>query len=465
MKVYDAQNLRNVALVGHSGSGKTQLLSTLLFDAGAVNRLGRVDDGTSVTDYDEEAIARKHTLASGLACAEWNKIKINFIDTPGMANFLSDARAALRVADAALVVVDAVAGAEVSTEKMWAAAEELGAAAADRPQPARSRARQPRSLGRVAAQRVRAHGDSDPAADRRGEGVPRASSISSSMKAWTYASDGSGKPTEARGPGRPGDRGAARARGAHRDGRRSRRRADGEVLRRRHAVAGGAGRRAEARRRGRAHLPGAVHVGDREHRHPAAARRHRRLRASRRASGRSPATNRGERGRRADRRRPTAARRRRSCGRRSPIRSPGASRCSASCRARSSRTRRSTTSRATTPERLGHLVAAAGQDADQRARDQGRRPRRGRQAERHADQRPARRQGLRRAGRADHVPRAGHLLRDRAEERAATRRRSAPRCIACRKRTRPSATRATRRPRSCCSPARGSRTSRSRSPS
>ena len=126
MKVYDAQNLRNVALVGHSGSGKTQLLSTLLFDAGAVNRLGRVDDGTSVTDYDDEAIARKHTLASGLACAEWNKIKINVIDTPGIANFLSDARAALRVADAALVVVDAVSGAEVSTEKMWTAADELG---------------------------------------------------------------------------------------------------------------------------------------------------------------------------------------------------------------------------------------------------------------------------------------------------------------------------------------------------
>src|ERR1051325_6343221 len=97
MKVYDAQNLRNVALVGHSGSGKTQLLSTLLFDAGAVNRLGRVDDGTSITDYDEEAIARKHTLPSCLACAEWNKVKINFIDTPGISNFLSDSRAALRV--------------------------------------------------------------------------------------------------------------------------------------------------------------------------------------------------------------------------------------------------------------------------------------------------------------------------------------------------------------------------------
>jgi elongation factor G len=125
MKVYDAASLRNVALVGHSGSGKTQLVSALLFDAGAVNRLGKVDEGTTVTDYDEEEIARKHTLSASVAYAEWNKTKINFIDTPGMANFLSDARAALRVSDAALVVVDAVAGAEVSTEKVWEAADEL----------------------------------------------------------------------------------------------------------------------------------------------------------------------------------------------------------------------------------------------------------------------------------------------------------------------------------------------------
>src|SRR5438093_3683577 len=126
MKVYDAAGIRNVALVGHSGAGKTQLASALLFDAGAVNRFGRVDDGTTVTDYDDEAIARKHTLACSIAYVEWNRHKINFIDTPGMANFLSDARAALRVADAALVVVDAVAGVEVSTEKVWEAAEELG---------------------------------------------------------------------------------------------------------------------------------------------------------------------------------------------------------------------------------------------------------------------------------------------------------------------------------------------------
>jgi elongation factor G len=125
MKVYDAASIRNVAVVGHGGSGKTQLVSALLFDAGMVNRLGKVDEGTTVTDYDEEEIARKHTLSASLSFAEWNKIKINLIDTPGFGNFFTDARAAMRVADGAVVVVDGVAGVEVQTEKAWAAADEL----------------------------------------------------------------------------------------------------------------------------------------------------------------------------------------------------------------------------------------------------------------------------------------------------------------------------------------------------
>jgi len=126
MKVYDAANIRNVAIVGHGGSGKTQLTSALLFGAGAVTRLGKVDDGTSVTDFDEEAIARKHTLAASLGHAEWQQSKINIIDTPGFANFFTDARAALRVVETALVAVDAVAGVEVQTEKLWAEATSLG---------------------------------------------------------------------------------------------------------------------------------------------------------------------------------------------------------------------------------------------------------------------------------------------------------------------------------------------------
>src|SRR4030095_6118640 len=116
MRVFDAAGIRNVALVGHSGSGKTQLAAALLFDAGAVNRFGKVDEGTTVTDYDEEEIARKHTLAASLAYVEWNKHKINLIDTPGMGNFLSDARAAVSVAAAALGAGDGVGGVMVQTE-------------------------------------------------------------------------------------------------------------------------------------------------------------------------------------------------------------------------------------------------------------------------------------------------------------------------------------------------------------
>jgi elongation factor G len=126
MKVYDATGIRNVAIVGHGGCGKTQLVSTMLFVAGAVNRLGKVDDGTTVTDFDDEEIARKHTLSSSLAYAEWQKTKINIIDTPGFANFLTDARAALRVVEAAVLGVDAVAGVEVQTEKIWSEAASLG---------------------------------------------------------------------------------------------------------------------------------------------------------------------------------------------------------------------------------------------------------------------------------------------------------------------------------------------------
>src|SRR5918995_1247433 len=125
MKVYDAAAIRNVALVGHGGSGKTQLAAAMLFVAGAVNRLGKVDDGTTTTDFDEEEIARKHTLSSSLGHAEWQKTKVNIVDTPGFANFLSDARAALRVVEAAVVVVDAVHGVEVQTEKLWAEAAAL----------------------------------------------------------------------------------------------------------------------------------------------------------------------------------------------------------------------------------------------------------------------------------------------------------------------------------------------------
>jgi elongation factor G len=126
MKVYDAPNIRNVAVVGHGGCGKTSLVSAMLFDMGAVNRLGRVDDGTTVTDFDPDEVDRKISLQCALAYGEWKKSKVNLIDAPGYANFLAEARAALRVADAALVVVDSVSGVEVQTEKVWGYAADYG---------------------------------------------------------------------------------------------------------------------------------------------------------------------------------------------------------------------------------------------------------------------------------------------------------------------------------------------------
>ena len=195
MKAYDSGSIRNVAVVGHGGAGKTQLIAALLHTAGATPRLGRVDDGTTVTDYDDEEIARKHTLSASLAWAEWNKTKINFIDTPGMGNFLSDARAGLRVADAALVVVDAVSGVEVQTEKVWAEADALGLprlVVVNRLDRERSSLNRTLASVREALSRTIIPVQLPIGEERGFGGVINLVG----MKAWTYASDGSGKATE-----------------------------------------------------------------------------------------------------------------------------------------------------------------------------------------------------------------------------------------------------------------------------
>src|SRR3954466_8668624 len=128
VNLYEGKNIRNVGVVGHGGSGKTSLISAILFDTGATNRLGRVDDGNAPTDYDEDEIERKITISAKLAFCEWNKTKINLLDTPGFGNFIQEARGALRVADAAVVAVDAVSGVMVQTEKVWSYAEEFALA-------------------------------------------------------------------------------------------------------------------------------------------------------------------------------------------------------------------------------------------------------------------------------------------------------------------------------------------------
>src|SRR5438093_1573112 len=109
MKVYEISEIRNVGIIGHGSSGKTSLASALLFSSGTVNRLGRVDQGNTVTDFEEEEIARKVSISSALCHLEWKKIKLNLIDTPGYGAFIADAKAVLRVVDGALLVVDGVA--------------------------------------------------------------------------------------------------------------------------------------------------------------------------------------------------------------------------------------------------------------------------------------------------------------------------------------------------------------------
>ena len=126
MKVFESGDIRNIAVAGHGDHGKTSLVAAVLHTAGLTNRLTRVDEGNTVTDYDDEEIARKVSVSSGLAHAEWKNAKINLIDTPGYNIFINDAKAAMLAADAALIVVDAVAGVEVQTEKVWQFADDYG---------------------------------------------------------------------------------------------------------------------------------------------------------------------------------------------------------------------------------------------------------------------------------------------------------------------------------------------------
>jgi len=126
MKIYQTKDIRNVGIVGHGGTGKTQLVSSLLYSAGVTPRFGKVAEGTTTTDWDEEEIARKISIQTGIANAEWactlcagNTVKINFLDLPGYSTFITETKASLIAADAALITVDAHVGSQVTTEKVW----------------------------------------------------------------------------------------------------------------------------------------------------------------------------------------------------------------------------------------------------------------------------------------------------------------------------------------------------------
>ncbi|RUA17982.1 MAG: elongation factor G [Clostridia bacterium] len=126
MKAYSSDKIRNVALMGHSGSGKTILAEAMIHVTGATNRMGRIEDGTTVSDWDEEEIKRSQSINTSLIPCEWAGHKINVLDTPGYPDFIGDVISGLRVAEAGLIVLDAVSGIEVGTELAWQQLEQSG---------------------------------------------------------------------------------------------------------------------------------------------------------------------------------------------------------------------------------------------------------------------------------------------------------------------------------------------------
>jgi len=124
MKQYDLESIRNVVLLSHSGDGKTSVSETALFTAGAITRLGKVDEGTTTSDYDPDEIKRKISINLTMLPFEWQGVKINLIDTPGYSDFVGEVKAAIRVSEGAVIVVCAASGVEVGTEQVWGYCEE-----------------------------------------------------------------------------------------------------------------------------------------------------------------------------------------------------------------------------------------------------------------------------------------------------------------------------------------------------
>src|SRR5438093_3056918 len=123
MKSYAPAAIRNIGLFGHGGAGKTSLAEALLLRSGAINRLGRIDEGTTTTDYDPDEVKRKMSVSAALAPLEWGDAKVNIVDAPGYADFLGEVIQAMRVVEAGVVVVDAVSGVQVGTDAAWRQAD------------------------------------------------------------------------------------------------------------------------------------------------------------------------------------------------------------------------------------------------------------------------------------------------------------------------------------------------------
>ena len=265
MKTFPTANIRNVALVGHGGAGKTSLAEALLLVAGAIPRLGKVEDGTTVCDFDPEEQRRRISVSLALAPFELEGTKVNLLDTPGYADFVGDVGAALQAADLALFVVSAVEGVEVQTEIAWKLAEERGI---------------PRAffVNKLDRERASFERTLDQLKDRFGAGVAplhlpigEEAALSGVVDllndtAVTYSGDA---PTGTEGaiPAEMESRGARGARRARRGHRHRRRRSDGALPRRREDRDRRARGRARRRHRDRHRVPGAVRQRDQAHRH------------------------------------------------------------------------------------------------------------------------------------------------------------------------------------------------------
>ena len=125
MKNYASIRVRNVVLLGHSGSGKTTYSEAALYYSGATKRFGKVEDGNTVSDYEAEEIRRKVSINTSVIPVEWQDTKINFLDTPGYFDFAAEVKLAMNVADTGLIMVSAKSGVEVGTEKAWEYCEEM----------------------------------------------------------------------------------------------------------------------------------------------------------------------------------------------------------------------------------------------------------------------------------------------------------------------------------------------------